>query len=129
MSSDEDIEETGAAVLQPPDRGAAATAEASYSTATAGTRQLHCRVTDIDSALDPDNYDPYEPTTQETYVVQVTKKTRTEPERKVTWATQIPAEPAGRQGRANVMRRAPGVSGQEAMAARDQLHAWCFFFS
>ena len=113
---------------QVPETSTGAATALSEPSASAETRRGQAnRIKDIDSALDADNYDAFQSPREDKFVVQVAKKTRDEPEKKITWTTEVPLPP-GRQNRANIIRIKPGVRGRKAKNASDALQAWSLFF-
>lgn len=82
------------------------------------------KVNSLESALNPENYSPYEAPQDEKVLKVVTKKkTKNDPEESVTWTNQQPRPRAGRRPATQVRRVESGVV-QEAREAKT--HTECF---
>lgn len=86
-------------------------------------------VKDIDSALDPANYDPWNMPIgdDEQHKVVLEKATRDSPEKSITWTSTQPPQ-TGRQNRANVLSGNPGVN-RQCRDADSPVAAWRLLFT
>lgn len=84
-------------------------------------------VFNLETALDPVNYDDVQLQEGEVFKVVTSKKTRTSEEQSVTWTSDKPSV-TGRQSAADVMSTRPGPRGR-ARHVQDPEQAWRLFFS